>query len=263
MTAVKKVIAMRQLDSMFGNLTLEGEGRHSPLVSSVIEHDPRCDVHGRCSTPYRSSLYLHSRESTPGYFRDAISPTNGLIIRRRDSCKSGSPARDLEHPSTFPSILRRDRHSPSVTPPRRDTPSPTQKYHSKRHSMGSFPNLSRGNIFNYNRRESISSNGVREMKRDYVGSTNSLPRKHRDLAASTNSLIRKSREHIGSMNSLSRKSSIDTKKSSTDSLDFWHNTWDSDKDNLVSSPENDDRFSTVHNNKQIAVVGGREDRYCH
>lgn len=81
MTAVKKVIAMRQLDSMFGNLTLEGEGRHSPLVSSVIEHDPRCDVHGRCSTSYRSSLYLHSRESTPGYFRDAISPTNGLIIR--------------------------------------------------------------------------------------------------------------------------------------------------------------------------------------
>lgn len=81
MTAVKKVMAMRQLDSMFGNMNLEGEGRHSPLVSSTIEHDPRCEVHGRCSTPYRSSLYLHSRESTPGYYRDSVSPTNGLIIR--------------------------------------------------------------------------------------------------------------------------------------------------------------------------------------
>lgn len=81
MTAVKKAMAMRQLDSMFGNMSLEGEGRHSPVVTSVIEHDPRCDVHGRCGTPYRSSLYLHSRESTPGYFRDAPSPMNGLIIR--------------------------------------------------------------------------------------------------------------------------------------------------------------------------------------
>lgn len=83
MTAVKKVMAMRQLDSMFGNMNLEGEGRHSPVVSSTVEHDPRCEVHGRCSTPYRSSLYLHSsRESTPGYYRDSASPTNGgLIIR--------------------------------------------------------------------------------------------------------------------------------------------------------------------------------------
>lgn len=81
MTAVKKALAMRQLDSMFGNMSLEGEGRRSPLVSCTIEHDPRCDVHGRCSTPYRSSLYLHSRESTPGFGRDAASPTNGLIIR--------------------------------------------------------------------------------------------------------------------------------------------------------------------------------------
>lgn len=82
MTEVKKVQAIRQLDSMFGNMSLEGEGRRSPFVTSTIEHDPRCDVHGRCSTPYRSSLYLHSRESTPGYCRDAASPTNGgLIIR--------------------------------------------------------------------------------------------------------------------------------------------------------------------------------------
>lgn len=82
MTAVKKAIAMRQLDSMFGSMTLEGEGRHSPVVSSIVEHDPRCEVHGRCSTPhYRSSLYLHSRESTPGYYRESVSPTNGLIIR--------------------------------------------------------------------------------------------------------------------------------------------------------------------------------------
>lgn len=83
MTAVKKVLAMRQLDSMFGNLNIDGDGRRSPYVSSVIEHDPHCDVHGssRCSTPYRSSLYLHSRESTPGYYRDSVSPSNGLIIR--------------------------------------------------------------------------------------------------------------------------------------------------------------------------------------
>ncbi|CAB3226057.1 unnamed protein product [Arctia plantaginis] len=222
MTAVKKAMAMRQLDSMFGNMNLDEEGRHSPIVSSVVEHDPRCEVHGRCSTPYRSSLYLHSRESTPGYYRDSISPTNGLIIRRRDSLGlSGSPARELEHPSTFPSILRRERHSPSMTPPRRDTPSPTHRLqnHNKRHSMGSFPNLSKNNIINYNRRDSISSNGVREMKRDYVGSTLTL----------------------------SRKSSINTTKSSTDSLDGYHSTWDSDRTNSVSSLVHDDRFSNGDN----------------
>ncbi|CAB3226055.1 unnamed protein product [Arctia plantaginis] len=225
MTAVKKAMAMRQLDSMFGNMNLDEEGRHSPIVSSVVEHDPRCEVHGRCSTPYRSSLYLHSRESTPGYYRDSISPTNGLIIRRRDSLGlSGSPARELEHPSTFPSILRRERHSPSMTPPRRDTPSPTHRLqnHNKRHSMGSFPNLSKNNIINYNRRDSISSNGVREMKRDYVGSTLTL----------------------------SRKSSINTTKSSTDSLDGYHSTWDSDRTNSVSSLVHDDRFSNGDNKAQ-------------
>ncbi|VVC94344.1 unnamed protein product [Leptidea sinapis] len=216
MTTVKKAIAMRQLDSMFGTLTLEGEGRHSPLVSSTIEHDPRCDVHGRCSTPYRSSLYLHSRESTPGFYRDCVSPTNGLIIRRRGSIGlTPSPMRELDHPSTFPSILRRDRHSPSQTPPRRETPSPTQKYNTKRHSMGSFPNLTRcSNIVNYNRRDSLNTN-IRDMKRDYVGS----------------------------MSPLSRKSSIDTKKSSSDSLDNWHMTWDSERYRAVSPILNEERFS--------------------
>lgn len=242
MTAVKKALAMRQLDSMFGTITLEGEGRHSPLVSSTIEHDPHCDVHGRCSTPYRSSLYLHSRESTP--YRECISPTNGLIIRSVCYCKnkkcamknifsnytydsrrrgslglSGSPARDMEHPSSFPSILRRDRQSPCQTPPRRDTPSPTHRYGSKRHSMGSFPNLSRSNIVNYTRRDSANSTGVRDMKRDYVGS----------------------------MSSLSRKSSIDTKKSSSDSLDNWHIGWDLDRHNSNSSLAHDDRLSCGHN----------------
>ncbi|CAH0716004.1 unnamed protein product, partial [Brenthis ino] len=221
MTAVKKALAMRQLDSMFGTMTLEGEGRHSPLVSSTVEHDPHCDVHGRYSTPYRSSLYLHSRESTP--YRECISPTNGLIIRRRGSLGlSGSPAREMEHPSSFPSILRRDRQSPCQTPPRRDTPSPTQKYGSKRHSMGSFPNLSRGNVINYNRRDSVSSTGIRDMKRDYVGS----------------------------MSSLSRKSSIDTKKSSTDSLENWHINWDSDRHNSISSLAHDDGLSYGHNKTQ-------------
>ncbi|XP_026319931.1 WD repeat-containing protein 47 isoform X1 [Hyposmocoma kahamanoa] len=219
MTAVKKVLAMRQLDSMFGNMNIDGDGRRSPYVSSVIEHDPHCDVHGssRCSTPYRSSLYLHSRESTPSYYRDSVSPSNGLIIRHRDSLgMSGSPVREIQHPSTFPSLLRRERHSPSVTPPRRETPSPTHR-HNKRHSMGSFNNLTRSNIVNYNRRDSLSGNGVRDMKRDYVGSTSSL----------------------------SRKSSIDTKKSSSDSLDNWHITWDSDRNNSISS--NDERLSFGYN----------------
>ncbi|KAI8431056.1 hypothetical protein MSG28_001118 [Choristoneura fumiferana] len=216
MSVVKKVAAMRQLDSMFGNMNLEG--RRSPLVSSIVEHDPHCDVHGRhaCSSPYRSSLYLHSsRESSPGYYRESVSPSNGLIIRRKDSLGiSGSPAREMEHPSTFPSILRRP-HSPSVTPPRRETPSPTQRYSNKRHSMGSFPNLSKANIVNYNRRDSLSSNGIRDMKRDYVGSTNSL----------------------------SRKSSIDTKKSSTDSLDNWHSNWESDRHNFVPTIAPEERLS--------------------
>ncbi|XP_072930666.1 WD repeat-containing protein 47 isoform X2 [Epargyreus clarus] len=224
MTAVKKAQAMRQLDSMFGNLTLEGGGRHSPFVSCTIEHDPHCDVHGRCSTPYRSSLYLHSRESTPGYHRESVSPTNGLIIRRRDSLgMSRSPAREMEHPSTFPSTLRRDRHSPSQTPPRRDTPSPTHRYNTKRHSMGSFPNLSRPNVINYNRRDSLTTSSIRDMKRDYVSSTNSL----------------------------SRKSSIDTKKSSTDSLDNWHVTWDAARNNSISQLAEEDRFSCGHSKSQV------------
>lgn len=110
--------------------------------------------------------------------------------------------------------------------------------------MGSFPNLSRANIVNY-RRDSTASNGVREMKRDYVGSTNSLSRKSsKDTFGSTANLSRKSsRDYIGSTNSLSRKSSIDTKKSSTDSLDIWHTSWDSEKNNSISSLAHDDRLS--------------------
>ncbi|XP_063392867.1 WD repeat-containing protein 47 isoform X2 [Cydia fagiglandana] len=224
MSVVKKVAAMRQLDSMFGNMNLEG--RRSPYVSSTVEHDPHCDVHGRhaCSSPHRSSLYLHSsRESSPGYYRESVSPSNGLIIRRRDSLGlAGSPAREMDHPSSFPSILRRP-HSPSVTPPRRDTPSPTQRYNNKRHSMGSFTNLvSRANVVNYNRRDSVSSNGIRDMKRDYVGSNYSL----------------------------SRKSSIDTKKSSTDSLDNWHLNWDSDRHTPISTIADEDTFSFGHNKAQ-------------
>lgn len=126
--------------------------------------------------------------------------------------------REMEHPSTFPSILRRDRHSPSQTPPRRDTPSPTHRYNTKRHSMGSFPNLSRTNVVNYNRRDSLTNSSIRDMKRDYVGSTNSL----------------------------SRKSSIDTKKSSTDSLDNWHVTWDTGRHNSISQLAEEDRFSCGH-----------------
>lgn len=153
----------------------------------------------------------------------------------------------MEHPSSFPSLLRRDRLSPSATPPRRDTPSPTHKLPNKRHSMGSFPNLSRTNIVNY-RRDSTVSNGVREMKRDYVGSTNSLSRKSsKETFGSTTALSRKSsRDYAGSTNSLSRKSSIDTKKSSTDSLDMWHKSWDSDKNNSASSLAHDDRLSFGH-----------------
>lgn len=148
--------------------------------------------------------------------------------RRRDSLGlPPSPAKELEHPSSFPSFLRRDRHSPSQTPPRRDTPSPTHRNYNKRHSMGSFPNLSRTNVINYNRRDSSSSNGIREMKRDYVGSTNSL----------------------------SRKSSIDTKKSSTDSLDMWHTSWDSDRHNSVSSLFHDDRLTNGHNKVIIFYSG--------
>lgn len=65
----------------------------------------------------------------------------------------------------------------------------------------------------------MNSTGVRDMKRDYVGS----------------------------MNSLSRKSSIDTKKSSSDSLDNWHIGWDLDRHNSNSSLAHDDRLSCGHN----------------
>lgn len=79
--------------------------------------------------------------------------------------------------------------------------------------MGSYPNLrSSVNCVNYNRRDSLTSSGVRELKRDYVGSNNSL----------------------------SRKSSVDTKKSSSDSLDHWHAAWDSDHNTSLSS--HDDRI---------------------
>lgn len=85
------------------------------------------------------------------------------------------------------------------------------------------------------------------MKRDYVGSTNSLSMKSsKDCFGSTTALSRKtSRDYADSTNSLSRKSSIDTKKSSTDSLDFWHTSCDS-KNNTVSSLARDDRLSFGH-----------------
>lgn len=150
----------------------------------------------------------------------------------------------MEHPSSFPSLLRRDRLSPSLTTLRRDTPSPTHKYTSKRHSMGSFPNLSRSNIVNY-RRDSTASVGVREMKRDYVGSTNSLSRKSSNDTLGSSMTRKNSKDsYISSTNSLSRKSSIDTKKSSTDSLDFWQPSWDPEKN--YSAYTSDERLFLGH-----------------
>ncbi|CAG9138647.1 unnamed protein product [Plutella xylostella] len=203
MTAVKRRSDMRQLESMFGGLGLAG--RRSPRVTSVVEPDPHCDVHGRRSpSHHRSSLYLHSRESTPGHYRDSVSPVNGLIIRRRESLGSPGP-RELEHPASFPSLLRA---------PRRETPSPTPRCPSSRHSMGSYPALARQlgySCVSYSRPDSaLSSCSVRDMKRDYVGS----------------------------MSSLSRKSSVDTRKSSSDSLDHWQPlSWDSDHTTSPSSPK--------------------------
>lgn len=84
--------------------------------------------------------------------------------------------------------------------------------------MGSFPNLSRGNIVNYNRRDSLNT-GIRDMKRDYVSP----------------------------LNFVSRKSSIDTKKSSTDSLDTWHTNWEFDRHNSISSLAPDDGFPCGYN----------------
>lgn len=64
------------------------------------------------------------------------------------------------------------------------------------------------------------------------------------------------RDYVGSTNSLSRKSSIDTKKSSTDSLDVWHsNNWESERTNSVSSLVHDERVSYGHNKAQTRNGG--------
>lgn len=78
MTAVRRATAMRQLDSMFGNMNLDNSV-YNPMYTSVIEHDPRCDVHGR-NSPHRS-LYLYGREHSPAYRKGSISPTTGVIPR--------------------------------------------------------------------------------------------------------------------------------------------------------------------------------------
>lgn len=59
------------------------------------------------------------------------------------------------------------------------------------------------------------------------------------------------RDYVGSLNSLSRKSSIDTKKSSTDSLDMWNSTWDVDRHASNASLAPEERLSCGHNKVTI------------
>lgn len=67
-----------------------------------------------------------------------------------------------------------------------------------------------------------------------------------------NSLSRKSsKDLVDSTHSLSRKSSIDTKKSSTDSLDLWHSHWDPERYSSSISSLHDDTFSFARLNKVI------------
>lgn len=216
MTAVRRATAMRQLDSMFGNMHLDGPV-YNTMYTTVIEHDPRCDVHGR-NSPHRS-LYLYGREHSPAYRKGSVSPIHGPILRRRASLGlTTSPLKDV-HPSDFPSSLRRE------------TPSPTSRLNSNRHSMGSHPNLSRGSIHsvNYHRPDSAASgSSIRDMKRDYVGSNNSL----------------------------SKKNSSDHSKSSVDSLDSWH-IWETGRKSSMSS--NDPLFEEefLYKNKVHQNISGK------
>lgn len=119
-----------------------------------------------------------------------------------------TPPRELQHPSAFPNTLRRDNHKASMNSLRRDTPSPTPRFHTNRYSMGSYSNLinSSVNAVNYQRPDSAASNSIRDTKRDYVGSTSSLSKK----------------------NSIEHKSSVD-------SLDSWRYSWNTDRKNSLSS----------------------------
>lgn len=120
-----------------------------------------------------------------------------------------SPPRDIQHPSAFPSSLRRDNHKTSMVSLRRDTPSPTPRLNTNRYSMGSYPNLSRSSInsVTYQRPDSAASNNIRDMKRDYVGSTSSL----------------------------SKKNLSEHEKSSMDSLDSWRFSWDRERKSSLGS----------------------------
>lgn len=210
--------ALRRLEALFEGVTLndsEARPRKSfdgvQCESTVIE-DERCDVHGKENRRLENRrgslgnvLQANRRNSAPfgrgvGSRRDSMPALHVIhnhppMVRRDSSGLGLPPARSPDptmHPSSFPSMLRRDSLNTSTVSVRRES-----------------ANL---------RRDSLTSS-TGSLRRDLAGSKAS----RRDSISSAGSSRKGS---IGSNGSWRKDSLGGRRRFSTDSLDMRRNSWD-------------------------------------
>ncbi|XP_044734171.1 WD repeat-containing protein 47 isoform X3 [Chrysoperla carnea] len=204
-TAINHAAAMKRLEALFTDVKLDQKKVKATATDNIPEilvtvetkHDAKCDVHGgkmqknnrRGSlgnilhvTNRRDSLgnIITQRRESYGPRRESMPALNILNNhRRRDSLTIplSPPKREMEHPSAFPSTLRKDLSSSanslrrdSMCIPLHDTtscssPSPTQQ-----------PRRGSNCSLHSNRRDSINS--LHSLRRDSISSNTSSRRKY-------------------------------------------------------------------------------------
>jgi hypothetical protein len=167
------VAAVKRLEALFRNVRLETQPSDHIHVQTKFE-TKGCGVHGNANHKIngygsrRGSLgsILHNRRESVGPRRESMPALNSTVVhRRRDSLglPHSPPRKDyLEHPSAFPSTLRRDSLGSSMGSLRKDSLNVALR----RDSMGSTGSL---------RKDSVGS------RRDLLGSVSS-GRRHPEVS---------------------------------------------------------------------------------
>ncbi|XP_075230095.1 WD repeat-containing protein 47 isoform X2 [Lycorma delicatula] len=167
--------AVRRLEALFKDVHLDSptpppQERRASIVKTV-KVDKKCELHGNnttvTTTTRRGSLgnALHNRRNSAVGPRRESMPALHVVppasLRRRDSLVLGSPTRTLQHPSAFPSTLRKDSLGASLgnvsSPFRKDSLS--LRRDSRRFSTDSLDGSNRRNSWDPSRRGSSSSSG--------------------------------------------------------------------------------------------------------
>ncbi|PSN35639.1 hypothetical protein C0J52_23200 [Blattella germanica] len=167
--------AVRRLEALFRDVSLDPTPATIPTVHIETRVDASCDVHGRANGygTRRGSLgnILHNRRESVGPRRESMPALN--LTRRRDSLGIPilPPRKDcLEHPSAFPSTLRKDSLGASMGSLRKDSLGVPLRRDSSG-STGSLRKDSLGLPIINSRRDSLGSVG--SSRKDSIGSLSS------------------------------------------------------------------------------------------